>query len=216
MGKLKDSMVEEMKLRNLSPRTIKAYTDNVEKFSKYFGKSPALINENEIRKYLFYLRDDKKLSWSTINVTHNALKFFYVKILKKEYCIKDVPRGKREKKLPVVLSKSEVKSILESCNNLKYETILKTVYSTGCRVLEVTKLKVSDIDSKRMMVRIEQSKGRKDRYTTLSEKLLVTLREYWRRYRPETYLFTAYDKARPLGVSVVQKAFKDAKKKQAY
>lgn len=216
MGKLKDSMIEEMKLRNLSPRTIKAYTNSVEKFSGYFDKSPALMGEEEIREYLRYLRDDKKVSWSSINVAHNAMRFFYIKTLKREYCVENIPRAKKENRLPIVLSRGEVKSILESCRNLKYKTILMTVYSTGCRLFEVTKLKVSDIDSKRMTVRIEQGKGRKDRYTTLSKKLLITLREYWIRYRPETYLFTAYDNNRPLGVSVIQKEFQDAKKKPAY
>lgn len=216
MGKLKDRMLEEMKLRNLSPRTIKAYISNVEAFSKHFGKSPATMAEKEIREYLHYLREEKKVSWSSINVAHNAMRFFYTKTLQREYCVENIPRSKKEKKLPIVLSKAEVSSILESCRNLKYKTILMAVYSTGCRLSEVTHLKVTDIDSDRMMVRIEQGKGKKDRYTTLSKKLLITLREYWRLYRPQTYIFTAYDKNRPLGVSVIQREFQDAKKKHAY
>lgn len=216
MGSLKDRMREELKLRNLSPRTIKAYISNVEMFSKHFRKSPALMGEEEIREYLRYLREEKKVSWSSINVAHNAMRFFYTKTLKREYSIENIPRSKKEKKLPIVLSKTEVISILESCRNLKYKTILMTVYSTGCRLSEVTHLKVTDIDSKRMTVRIEQGKGKKDRYTSLSKKLLITLREYWRHYRPKGYLFTAYDKNRPLGVSVIQREFQDAKKKLAY
>ncbi len=216
MERLRDRMLEEMKLRNLSPRTIKVYMSNVEAFSKYFGKSPALMGEEKIREYLRYLREEKKLSWSSINVAHNAMRFFYTKTLRRAYCVENIPRSKKEKKLPIVLSKTEVISMLESCRNLKYKTILMAVYSTGCRLSEVTHLKVTDVDSARMTVRIEQGKGKKDRYTTLSEKLLITLREYWRRYRPETYLFTAYDKNRPLGVSVIQREFQDAKKKPAY
>jgi site-specific recombinase XerD len=129
--------------------------------------------------------------------------------------VEKIPRPKTEHKLPIVLSTTEVKSIIEAPANLKHKTILMALYSTGCRLSEVTHLKVTDIDSKRMQVRVEQGKGKKDRYTLLSETLLITLRDYWRKYIPKTWLFFGYDKDNPLTVTSIQRAFKDAKKKLA-
>jgi integrase/recombinase XerD len=142
-----------MKLRNLSPRTIRAYMSHMERYSKLFGKSPASMGEVEIRKYLRYLREERKVSWSNINVAYNAIRFFYIKTLDRKFCVEKIPRPKIEHKLPIVLSKTEVKSIIEASANLKYKTIFMALYSTGCRLSEVSHLKVTDIDSKRMQVR---------------------------------------------------------------
>ncbi len=215
MGKLRDRMLEEMKSRNLSPRTIKAYMSHMERYSKLFGKSPVSMGEAEIRKYLRYLREERKVSWSSINVAYNAIRFFYIKTLNREFCVEKIPRPKGEHKLPIVLSNSEVKSIIEVSANLKYRTIFMALYSTGCRISEVSHLKVTDIDSKRMQVRVEQGKGRRDRYTLLSETFLLALRDYWRKYTPNTWLFFGCNKDNPLTVTSIQKAFKEAKKKPA-
>ncbi len=213
MGKLRDRMLEEMKSRNLSPRTIEAYMSHMERYSKLFGKSPALMGEVEVRKYLRYLREERKVSWSSINVAYNAIRFFYIKTLNMEFCVEKIPRPKSEHKLPIVLSNSEVKSIIKVTSNLKYQTIFMALYSTGCRLSEVSHLKVADIDSKRMQVRVEQGKGKRDRYTLLSETFLIALRDYWRKYSPNTWLFFGCNKDNPLTVSSIQKAFKEAKKK---
>jgi len=216
MGELRDRMLEEMKLRNLSNKTVKSYMLQMELYSRKFGKSPADLGEVDIRSYMRYLREEKELSSSSINVAYCALKFFYTQTLDRKFCIEKISRPKREKKLPIILSKSEVLSILEEAKNLKYKTILMTIYSTGCRLTEASHLKITDIDSKRMQVRINQGKGKKDRYTILSKKLLTTLREYWKCYRPKEWLFTDLGKKGPLGESVIQKEFKSAKKKLAY
>ena len=215
MGKLRDRMLEEMKSRNLSPRTIKAYMNHMERYSKLFGKSPVSMGEAEIRKYLRYLREERKVSWSSINVAYNAIRFFYIKTLNREFCVEKIPRPKSEHKLPIILSNSEVKSIIEVSANLKYRTIFMALYSTGCRLGEVSHLKVTDIDSKRMQVRVEQGKGKRDRYTLLSETFLMALRDYWRKYTPKTWLFFGCNKDNPLTVTSIQKAFKEAKKKLA-
>jgi site-specific recombinase XerD len=216
MGELRKRMLEEMKLRNLSDKTVKSYTLQMGLYARKFGKSPAELGEVDIRNYMRYLREEKELSSSSINVAYCALKFFYTQILNRKFCIEKISRPKREKKLPIILSKREIISILEESRNLKYKTILMTICSTGCRVMEAAHLKVSDIDSNRMQVRINQGKGKKDRYTILSEKLLRTLREYWKCYRPKEWLFTGNGNKGPLGESVVQKEFKEAKKKLAY
>ncbi len=216
MGELRDRMLEEMKLRNLSQKTVKSYIMQMEMYAKMFGRSPADLGEVDIRNYMRYLREEKELSSSSINVAYCALKFFYTQILDRKFCIEKISRPKREKKLPIILSKSEVRSILEKAKNLKYKTKLMTIYSTGSRLMEATHLKITDIYSKRMQVRINQGKGKKDRYTILSKTLLTTLREYWRCYRPKQWLFTGIGKEGPLGESVVQKEFQEAKKKLAY
>ena len=215
MGELRDLMLEEMKSRNLRPLTIGAYMGHMERYTKLFGKSPASMGEVEIRKYLRYLREERKVSWSNINVAYHAIRFFYIKTLNRKFCVEKIPRPKTEHKLPIVLSTTEVKSIIEAPANLKHKTILMALYSTGCRLSEVTHLKVTDIDSKRMQVRVEQGKGKRDRYTLLSETLLITLREYWRKYTPKTWLFFGCNKDNPLSVTSIQRAFKDAKKKLA-
>ncbi len=126
-----------------------------------------------------------------------------------------IPRPKSEHKLPIVLSNSEAKSIIKATSNLKYRPIFMALYSIVCRLSEVSHLKVTDIDSKRMQVRGEQGKGKRDRYTLLSETFLMELRDYWCKYRPKTWLFFGCNKDNPLTVSSIQKTFKEAKKKLA-
>jgi site-specific recombinase XerD len=128
-------MLEEMKLRNLRDKTVKSYTLQMGLYARKFGKSPAELGEVEIRNYMRYLREEKELSSSSINVAYCALKFFYTQILNRKFCIEKISRPKREKKLPIILSKREIISILEESKNLKYKTILMTIYSTGCRVM---------------------------------------------------------------------------------
>jgi len=216
MGELQDRMIEEMKLRNLSEKTIKSYIREMLVYTKRYGKSPANLGEPEIRAYLKYLREEKGLSSSSLNVSYSALRFFYTNILNRKFCVEKISRPKREKKLPIVLSQDEVKRIIENCRNEKYKTILMAVYSTGCRLAEAVRLKITDIDRDRKTVRIEQGKGKKDRYSILSQTLLIKLSEYWKLYRPKSYFFTAYNPNIHIGESVVQVEFRAAKKKQVF
>jgi site-specific recombinase XerD len=215
MAKFYHQMLMEMELRNFSPRTIEAYVWHLCAFAKMFGKPLDKLGENEIRQYLHHLKTVKKVSSSNINVGYCALRFFYEKVLRRVWNTERLPRPKIEKRLPVVLSREEVQTILDAVANLKHQTMLMTTYAAGLRVSETVHLKLADIDSKRMMIRVEQGKGKKDRYTLLSPTLLEKLRVYYQAYRPALWLFPGSRPGQPIGVASVQKAFQCAKKKSA-
>lgn len=178
-------------------------------FLNFTGKNPSDINDHDVKDYLLYLAEEKESAASTLNQAINALKFYYGTMLKKKFVYK-VKRPRKDKKLPVVLSKEEVARIINSVDNMKHRTILMLVYSAGLRVGEVVRLKPEDIDSKRMLIHIKGSKGRKDRYTLLSEKTLEVLRAYWRKYKPEKWLFEGARDGRYLSIRSVQKVFEQA------
>ncbi len=213
MGKLRDQMIMELELRNRSPNTIKAYVGHMVSFVKYFNKSPDLMGENEIRQYLHYLVKQKKASWSSINISYNAFKFFYTKTLHRKWNVEHIPRPKGSNSLPIVLSRSEVIKIFDSTRNKKHRVILMTTYSAGLRVSEVAHLKVANIDSSRMTIFVEKGKGQKDRYINLSEVLLKELREYYKRYRPQKWLFPGQNPTNPIDKSTIQTIFRKAKEK---
>ena len=215
MGALRDRMHANMRLRNFSPRTINAYLWHVKEFTRYFGKSPDLLGEEEVRQYLQYLLDERKVSWSNMNIGYSALKFFYVDTLHRDWQVDKIPRPKGESRLPVVLSRQELKELFSATRNLKHRVIFKTIYSAGLRISEAANLKPYHIESDSMRIRVEQGKGKKDRYTLLSETVLVELRDYWRTYQPTDWLFFAQSKSRPICVSTIQVAFRAAKKKPA-
>jgi len=176
----------------------------------HFGKSPADLKEDEIKRYLHYLKEEKKASQAVLSQTYSALKFFFEKTLHKPWSPSRIPRSKSPKKLPTVLSQDEVAAILSAIRNLKYRAILMTVYAAGLRVGEVIRLKVSDIDSERMTIRVNEGKGMKDRYTLLGEKNLEMLRVYYRIYRPSDWLFPGRPPSEPINASSVQRVFKEA------
>jgi site-specific recombinase XerD len=185
-----ETIRREMHLRNYSSKTIKSYLSSLRSFVKYFRpKHPREITEGDIRSYLFYLIEKKKFTASTVNQIFNALRFLYVDLYKMPFTIESLPRPKVDKQLPVVLSKEEVIKILDTVNNLKHKTLLMLTYSAGLRVGEVVRLKISDIDSERKLIYIKSAKGKKDRYTILSEIALENLRKYYKEYRPKEYLF---------------------------
>jgi len=189
MTPLRQRMIEDMRVRNLSPNTQQLYIDRVAKFARYFGKSPELLGPEDVRAYQVYLIHQKRASSSMLQQTVCALRFLYRNTLGKEWALPYIPTPKREKKLPVVLSREEVARFLEHLPNLKHRALIITAYATGMRVSEVVSLRAADIDSDRMMIRVEQGKGRKDRYVMLSPNLLELLRAYWRIARPADWLF---------------------------
>ena len=215
MGALRDRMHANMRLRNFSPRTINAYLWHVKEFTRYFGKSTDLLGEEEVRQYLQYLLDERKVSWSNMNIGYSALKFFYVDTLHRDWQVDKIPRPKGESRLPVVLSRRELKELFSATRNLKHRVIFKTIYSAGLRISEAANLKPYHIENDSMRIRVEQGKGKKDRYTLLSQTVLLELRDYWRTYQPTDWLFFAQSKSRPICVSTIQVAFRAAKKKLA-
>lgn len=210
MSTLRSRMIADMQVRHLSPRTIEIYVDHVAKFAAFFGKSPEGLTPDEIRRYQVYLVQEKQASWSMLNQCVCALRFLYRTTLNKDWAVSHIPFAKRERTLPVVLSLEEVTHFLRSIRSLKYRAILMTAYAAGLRLSEVTHLLVSDIDSQRMLIRVAQGKGRKDRYVVLSEALLSVLRLYWQAARPSSYLFPSGKSGRPISHSAVQKACRQA------
>jgi site-specific recombinase XerD len=176
-------------------------------FALHFHRSPEELGEKEIRDYLHYLIQEKRASQSGVSQAYSALKFFYETTLKRDWNGFGIPRVQKGKKLPVVLSQQEIQVILSAIRNLKHRALLMTIYSAGLRLSEVVRLKVSDIDSQRMMIRVQQGKGQKDRYTLLAQRTLEVLRDYWKEYRPSGWLFPGKTAAEPLSVSSVQKVF---------
>jgi len=168
------------------------------------------MGEEEIRGYLHYLITEKKVSQSSINQAYSAMKFFYETSLGRVWNATRIPRSKIRKKLPVVFSLQEVRSLLASVDNLKHQALLTTIYSAGLRLGEATKLRPSDIDSKRMTILVQGGKGNKDRYTVLGERTLELLRLYYKVYRPVQWLFPSRDSGKPLSGASVQRVFKKA------
>ena len=189
MTPLRQRMIEDMRVRNLSPNTQQLYIDRVAKFARYFGKSPELLGPEDVRTYQVHLIHQKRASSSMLQQTVCALRFLYRNTLGKEWALPYIPTPRREKKLPVVLSQEEVSRFLDNLPNLKHRALIMTAYATGMRVSEVVSLRAADIESDRMMIRVEQGKGRKDRYVMLSPNLLELVRAYWKITRPTDWLF---------------------------
>ena len=206
MTPLRRRFIDDMSLRNLSPRTIKTYVARVAQFARHFGRSPADLGMAEVRDYLLHLLHHRHVSWSVFNQSQAALRFLYRNTLGRPWEPSSVRYPKAEKKLPVVLSRAEVERLLGAIAGLKHRAILMTAYAAGLRVSEVVSLRVEDIDSQRMVIHVRQGKGRKDRYVMLAPRLLELLRLYWRAARPRGWLFPGRDPNRHLSVNTVQKA----------
>ena len=200
----------DLELRGYSPRTVHSYSNHLHKFLIFTDKAVTNISEDDLRLYLHSLIA-KKLSTSYINSVYSSSQLFFVHILRRPLNMQHVPRVKNSKKLPSVLSPSEVSSIINVTTNIKHKAILMTAYSAGLRVSEVLSLKVSDIDSTYMHIHVRSGKGDKDRYTLLSHKTLLFLRHYFKVYRPNDWLFySSKDKSRQLTTRTAQKVFKDS------
>src|SRR5215472_3444619 len=182
-------MLEELERRNYAHRTAKTYLRIVRDFAQHFHRPPDQLGPEHIRQYQAYLFQSKKLSPASVSQYVSALRFLFVKTLRRHFLTEHIPFPKSPRRLPVVLSLEEVTRLINSAGNLFHRTLLMTLYSTALRRAELCRLKVTDIDSQRMMIRVTQGKGRRDREVPLSRKLLETLRVYWRWMRPKTYLF---------------------------
>jgi site-specific recombinase XerD len=183
-------MIEDMTLRNLSPATIEVYVWSVARFARYFNTPPDQLGPEQIRAYLLHLIHERRVSLSYYNQVRCALRFFYTVTLGRDWIIEPFGKVRQPRKLPVVLSADEVAEFLLAIPHIKYRAILMTAYAAGLRVSDVTRLRVADIDSRRMVIRIVQGKGGKDRYVMLSPRLLAVLRHYWKAVRPRgEYLF---------------------------
>ncbi len=208
---LRQRFRDYMTLRNLAPKTHEAYINSVAQLAKYYNRSPDKLSNDEIQKYLLHLIRERKLAWSSVNVQFSAFRCFYKKVLKWDETKFHIPRRPRSKQLPVVMPLEDVLKIIDSTSNLKHRTILMTTYTAGLRVSEVVKLEPKHIESKRMLIRVDQGKGRKDRYTILSQKALDTLKSYWLCYRPEKWLFFGNDKGKAISNATAQKVYYRAK-----
>ncbi|MCT4594213.1 MAG: tyrosine-type recombinase/integrase [Anaeromicrobium sp.] len=201
---------EQLVLRGFSPKTIKAYMGHSQRFLKFCNKVVDQLTKEDVEKYMYVLLNESNNSHSYVNQALSSIKCLYKYILRKGNILYEIPRPKKEKKLPNVLSEKEVIDILNSVENKKHKAILFVIYSAGLRLGEVIRLKVDDIDSNRIMIHIKQGKGRKDRYTLLSDKTLKILREYAKEYRPKDWLFPGGNEGEHLHERSVQKVFKRA------
>ena len=186
MTPLRRRMLEDMQVRRLSSSTQRMYVSAVARFARHFGRAPARLGPEQVRAYQIHLTNERRLARSTLVVYVSALRFLYRTTLNKRWRFNDlIPLPKRSRSLPVVPSREEVARILDTVKAVKHRAILTTCYAAGLRISEAVSLRPSDIDSSRMVVRVQQGKGRKDRFVMLSERLLEILRDYWRRTRPQ-------------------------------
>lgn len=211
MGVFRDAMDEAMVLRGLAPRTRVVYLHWVGRLVRFCRVAPDRLTTREVRAFLLDLTQGRKVAFSTFNQALNAVRFFFAAVLKQPLALDDLHFQKPPRRLPVVMNDEEVVRLLESAPSLRDRALFETAYATGMRLGEVTRLLIADIDSTRMVIRVDQGKGRKDRYVMLSASLLETLRGYWRQSRPKGYLFPGDGGKRPLSHSSAQKAFGRAK-----
>ena len=210
MTPLRQRMIDDMQLRNLAPGTQVHYIHHVAGFARYYWRSPEDLDIEDVRNYLLHLLNDRKLSAETVNQCTTALQFLYLTTLEMPWSREYFPRAKRPLKLPVILSHEELLAFFDNIPSIKYRAAMMTCYGAGLRVSEAVALKVSDIDSKRMLIRVEQGKGRKDRYVMLSPRLLDVLRRYWRAFPSYDYLFPSWRANRHMCSGTLQMACREA------
>jgi site-specific recombinase XerD len=205
MTPLRQRFIQDLQLRNYSPATIKTYVPPVARFACHFGKSPDLLDLEHVRLYQLHLLD-QRVSWTCFNQTVCALRFLYRVTLGRPDVAPKIPYGKKPKPLPCVLSQAEVLLLFAAVSSPRHRLILHTAYAAGLRVSEVVRLKISDLDSKRMVLLVRHSKGRKDRVVPFSPVLLQLLRDYWSQHRPKDWLFPGRKPGQHLSSSSVQRA----------
>jgi site-specific recombinase XerD len=206
-------MIDDMTLRRFAPSTQEAYAAAVAGLAKYYNQSPDLLDKEKILEYLLYLMEKRRLSWSTCNVIVCGIRFFYTQTLGIDSMRLGIPPMKTQKKLPEIMSAEEIERLFKCAVNLKNRVVLMTTYGAGLRVSEVVNLRLTDIDSKRMMIRVRQGKGNKDRYTILSDRLLTELRTYYRQYKPAFWLFYGIYSNAQMSIGTAQKIYYNAKER---
>jgi len=213
MTYLRKRMLEELQRRNYSSETIRSYLFAVKDFATHFKKRPDQLGQEHLRQYQLHLLNERKVTVETIVGRIAALRFFFVKVLRRPYREIDLVYPKRSERLPVILSEEEVARLIESASTSYHRVILMTLYGTGLRREELCRLKVTDVDSERMVIHVRQGKGHKDRDVTLSPRLLEMLRAYWKWRKPQTYLFPSYQRKRreqPISSRTVYYAVREA------
>lgn len=211
MSKLREQMNNAMIVRGYSPRTRKHYTHAVYQLAKYYHRSPDAISELEVEAFLLHLIKERGLCQSSVNAYVQGIRFFDNMLKGK---LNRLPRGKEHRRIPVVLSKRQVQKLLDCTHNIKYKTIFMVAYGSGLRIGEIVKLKMTDIDSDRMVIHVRCGKGKKERQAMLSEGLLEALREYVLKCRPKDYLFNSRIHQSPhISTSQVSRAFGEGKKR---
>jgi integrase/recombinase XerD len=205
-------MTEAMQIRNFTANTQSAYLQQIAALAKFYHQSPDLLGSEQVQAYQLYLTNERKLAPGSLCTIAAALRFLYSVTLKRDWALDDIPIPKKPLKLPVILSREEVARFLECVGSVKHHTLLSTAYAAGLRVSEATHLRVTDIDSQRMVIRVEQGKGQKDRYVMLSPRSLEVLRAYWRRIRPRQWLFPGEIPGRPITRGAVEQACEKARR----
>lgn len=215
MTKLRQQMIRAMELKNLSENTQRAYLAAVTGLAKHYQQSPDTITDKMIEDYLLYLKNDKGIAPNSCGSALTGIRFFYKNVVQKQIAV-DYSLRKKPRKLPTVLTMAQVDKLIRAPKNLKHRLILMTTYSAGLRASEVIGLKPEHIDSETMLIKVQDGKGNKDRYTLLSEKLLPQLRHYYKKYCPKTYLFpSSFNKRKnkPLSYEAVRSIYEKARKK---
>lgn len=213
MSKSQDQMLKDMQLRGLSPQTQSNYLRHLRQFEE-FSQSPAEdLGTEEIRNFLHFLITEKNLSGGYVNNVHNALKFFFETTLDRTWNYRQIPRIKRTGKLPVFLSREEIKRLFAVTSKLNFRAMFMVAYASGLRVSEIAHLNVSDIDSENMQIFVREGKGKIDRYSLLSQVGLDILRLYWKQYRPTLWLFPGVISGRPITIHTIENAFRKARDK---
>ena len=213
MSTLRKQMIKQMQLRRFSVNTQKAYLNAVVKLAQHYQLSPEKITHQKIQNYILFLLNTQKRAWSSVNIAVVGICFFYENILQQRNIRLSIPARKTPRRLPEVFSNKELQQLFKCIDNQKHRALIMTAYSAGLRVSEVISLKLTDIDSNRMMIRVEKGKGEKDRYTILSSSLLIQLRSYWKEYHPTIWLFPSKDSHQKLNRVTAHYIFRKAKEK---
>jgi integrase/recombinase XerD len=208
MTSLRRRMLEDLQLRGLAPTTQQCYLDAVRQLAHHYRRPPDQLSDEELRHYFLFLLNEKQVAESTFRIHLYGIRFLYERTLQRPWPVFDLVRPRHPQKLPVVLSRREVRSLLALVANPTARMCLQLIYGCGLRLREGTQLQVSDIDAQRMLVRVRQGKGGNDRFVPLAPRVLELLRAYWQRRRPRPWLFPARDQRRPLPPTTLQKTFK--------
>ncbi len=213
MSELRSRMIDDMTLRGMAAKTRDAYLRAVAGLAAYYHRAPDRVTDREVQAYLLHLMRERKLSWSSCNVAVYGMRFFYHQTLGREKTTFHIPGPRKPSKLPEILSREEVARLLAQTGLPRHRVLLMIAYAAGLRVSELVRLRVRDIDSDRMTIRVEQGKGAQDRYTLLSPRLLEELRTYWKLERPQPWLFPMRGVARPMHPTTAQRIYIGAKQR---